>query len=59
MLTRWMISALMLSLISGCATKESSCAWVKPIYPSRADVLTRGTKEQIVVHNETWEKNSE
>jgi hypothetical protein len=50
----------MLSLIAvstaGCATDpwlRSDCDWAQPIRPSRRDVLTRQTKEQIAAHNET------
>lgn len=42
----------MLALLGGCAT---DCGWVQPINPSRQDVLSRGTKQQILTHNETWE----
>lgn len=38
--------------ISGPAT--DSCAWVKPIYVSKQDVLTDGTVDQILAHNEKW-----
>jgi hypothetical protein len=45
--------------ISGCATNgratDTACSWVRPIMISREDVLTEGTKRQIVSHNETWE----
>lgn len=54
---------LLLALIAvstaGCATDpilKSDCDWVKPIRPSRADVLTEQTKQQIVAHNEAGEK---
>lgn len=56
---------LTLMLISGCTNGTATdlgCTWAKPIYPSRADVITRGTAEQIVEHNETgaercgWQK---
>ena len=47
------------ALTAGCATELTSqsdaCDWVKPIRPSRADVLTEGTLVQIVAHNETGE----
>ena len=50
----------MLILISvstaGCATVprlKNDCDWVQPIRPSRKDVLTRQTKEQIAAHNES------
>ena len=32
------------------------CVGWKPILPSREDVLTRGTKEQIIAHNETGQE---
>ena len=41
--------------IAGCATDprlKSDCDWVQPIRPSRHDVLTRLTREQILAHNE-------
>ena len=41
--------------LSGCATTvaiPNNCAGWRPIHPSREDVLTRGTKEQIIAHNE-------
>jgi hypothetical protein len=41
--------------ITGCATDpltRSDCDWAQSIRPSRKDVLTRQTKEQIVSHNE-------
>ena len=41
--------------IAGCATEQlarNECDWAQPIRPSRHDVLTRQTKEQIAVHNE-------
>ena len=41
--------------IAGCATDprlKSDCDWAQPIRPSRHDVLTRKTKEQIAAHNE-------
>lgn len=40
---------------AGCATDrrlKSDCDWAQPIRPSRKDVLTRQTKEQIAAHNE-------
>mgnify|MGYP007126101922 CR=1 FL=1 len=47
--------ALLLSSCSnaGPATSEY-CALAKPIYVSRADVLTDETARQIYAHNETW-----
>lgn len=35
---------------------RSDCDWAEPIRPSRADVLTDGTLEQIVAHNEIGER---
>lgn len=43
-----------LACLSGCAT--NSCFVQPPIYPSKQDVLTRGTKQQILTHDETWEQ---
>jgi hypothetical protein len=43
----------------GCTTVApaiDSCVWVKPIYVSKQDVLTDGTVEQILRHNEAWER---
>jgi hypothetical protein len=40
---------------AGYATEprlNSDCDWAQPIRPSRKDVLTRHTKEQIAAHNE-------
>lgn len=41
--------ALIGSLTGGCAT--SICGGFEKIQPSRSDVLTRETKEQILSHN--------
>jgi hypothetical protein len=44
---------------TGCATDprlKSDCDWAQPIKPSRQDVLTRQTKEQLLAHNETGAK---
>jgi hypothetical protein len=51
------IAMLLLIAVSsaGCATDprlKSDCDWAQPIKPSRKDVLTRQTKEQIAAHNE-------
>ena len=43
----------------GCATDprlHSDCDWAQPIRPSRQDVLTRQTREQILAHNEAGQK---
>lgn len=56
-----MVSRLVLIsciLLAGCASCPTN-SWVKPIYPSRSDVLTRGTAEQIIIHNETWDEINE
>jgi hypothetical protein len=55
------IAMLILIAVSttGCATDprlRSDCDWAQPIRPSRHDVLTRQTKEQIAAHNEVGEK---
>ncbi len=45
--------------IAGCATDlrpKSDCDWAQPIKPSRQDVLTRQTNEQILAHNESGAK---
>ena len=46
------IAMLLLIVVStaGCATEQlaqNDCDWTQPIRPSRKDVLTRQTKEQI------------
>ena len=46
------ISALAL-LLAGCG---STCAGWKSLNPSRKDVLTEGTKTQIVEHNSYGER---
>ena len=51
------IAMLLLIAVStaGCATEplaRNDCDWAQPIKPSRKDVLTRQTKEQIAAHNE-------
>ena len=53
-----LIAMLVLIAVStaGCATDptlRSDCDWAQPIKPSRQDVLSRRTKEQIAAHNET------
>lgn len=54
------------SAISGCKhtdtppiTAAASCQLFQVIRPSRQDVLTRGTKEQIVAHNRVYRANCE
>ena len=45
-----------LGFLASCVTPgaaiPNNCAGWKAIHPSREDVLTRGTKEQIIAHNE-------
>jgi hypothetical protein len=43
--------------LAGCATNLGS-AWVKPINPTTKDIscMSRPLKQQILTHNETWEK---
>ena len=38
---------------------DTSCAWVKPIILTKADVMTLDdeTKRAILMHNKTWKKN--
>ena len=47
-------------LTAGCAIEApqytTDCDWVRPIRPSRHDVLTDGTVAQIVALNEVWER---
>lgn len=43
-------------LLTGCVSNgpgTDGCEWSRPIYISRADVLTEGTAQQILEHNET------
>jgi hypothetical protein len=53
------------SAISGCKhtdtpiTAAGSCQLFEVIRPSRQDVLTSGTKKQIVAHNRIWRENCE
>jgi hypothetical protein len=51
-----LILILIAGLISSCATSGNYCDIAKQIYPSRQDVLTRGTKVQILTENEKYEK---
>jgi len=52
--------SLIAVLTAGCATAplllRNDCDWAEPIRPSRDDVLTDGTLEQIVAHNEIGER---
>jgi hypothetical protein len=55
-------AAILLSIgvsTAGCAIDprlKIDCDWVQPIRPSKSDVLTRQTKEQILAHNEAGRK---
>ena len=55
-------AAILLSIsvsAAGCATDlrlKNDCDWAQPNRPSKADVLTRQTKEQILAHNEAGTK---
>lgn len=51
--------AIMLTLcLSGCVTKGVSkyCDIAKPIYLSRQDVLTQGTKTQVLTENTKYKE---
>lgn len=52
--SRFCIVMCLAVFLSGCGTtgQALNCAGWKAIRPSRHDVLTRGTKEQILAHNE-------
>lgn len=62
MMTRFAIACALAFPLAACGTTitgtaEQMCDSIKPIRPSRKDVLTQGTKEQIVGTNaaiETW-----
>lgn len=49
------------ALLAGCCTPpeptvriiDTACAWTKPIIISKQDILTDGTAQQIVAHNDT------
>jgi len=45
-----LIALALAGLLAGCAT-ASNCAGWSAIRPSRADVLTQGTQDQILKHN--------
>lgn len=54
-----LLAPILLLVASACATvgpATDGCAWVKPIYVSREDVLSDGTVDQILGHNEKWER---
>lgn len=41
---------------ASCATSGSYCEIAKTLHPSRSDVLTQKTKEQLLEHNLTYER---
>ena len=43
---------MMLVCLSGCVTGGSYCEIAKPVRPSVEDVMTEGTKRQILAENE-------
>lgn len=56
---KWILCLMLTStsgLMIGCGTNvgvaPAFCSTAGPIFPSRKDVLTDGTKRQIVLHNE-------
>ena len=61
MLIPKLLICLPVALLTGCALTgptviDTGCDWTRPIYVSRADVLTDRTAEQILAHNETGRK---
>ncbi len=46
--------ALLLTACGATGRGTEYCAVARPIYTSRADVLTDPTARQILGHNETW-----
>jgi len=52
-----LMTALLVSVsVVGCASPDTT--WVKPIYPTEADlgVISRPLADQIITHNETGER---
>lgn len=58
---------LVLLLLTSCTSRgpaiesapvviDAGCLWSKPIYVSRTDLLSEGTAEAILIHNETWQR---
>ena len=49
-------------LLTGCGITgparivDTGCSWTRPIYVSKADILTDQTAVQILAHNETGAK---
>ncbi len=48
------LTALLLTACAATGRGTEYCAVARPIYTSRADVLTDPTARQILGHNETW-----
>jgi len=55
---KMLLVCLTLSSIASCAATPApgECTWAALILVSPRDVLTRGTREQIVVHNRQVER---
>lgn len=54
-----MLCGASLILLAGCETNgvgTSGCEWVRPVYISKADVLTERTAQDLLVHNELWQR---
>lgn len=50
---------MMMIVVTGCATTtatDTGCLWTREINPSRYDVFTAGTRDQIIEHNMTRER---
>lgn len=48
------LAAAFLAVLPACTTVKpatNGCEWVKPIYASCQDVLTKGTADQIYAHD--------
>jgi len=56
----YLLVILIVSFLSGCGTKPDALVYSakKPIYVSTQDVLTQGTKQQILTNNKDWEKST-
>jgi len=59
-MTKFVIFGLFTLALVGCAsapqTVDTSCTWVRPIYIANNDKLTPRTAEQILAHDEKWQK---
>ncbi len=60
-----MTIALTTGFLSGCGHTDyvvvSDCSWTEAIEVTEEDIMcmSRGTKEQILNHNESWEEQIE